>query len=52
MEDKDPGDKSLELQVLDWTGSDTVMFSSCKYSLAQLSELMDRLNALPDTDPT
>lgn len=51
VEDKDPGDKSLELQVLDWTGSDTVMFSSCKYSLAQLSELMDRLNALPDTDP-
>ncbi len=51
VEDKDPGDKSLELQVLDWTGSDTVMFSSCKYSLAQLSELMDQLNALPDTDP-
>ena len=37
--------------MLDWTGSDTVMFSSCKYSLAQLSELMDQLNALPDTDP-
>ena len=51
VEDKDPGDKTLELQVLDWTGSDTVMFSSCKYSLAQLSELMDQLNALPDTDP-
>ena len=51
VESKDPGDKSLELQVLDWTGSDTVMFSSCKYSLAQLHELMDRLNALPDTDP-
>ena len=51
VEDKDPGDKSLELQVLDWTGSDTVMFSSCKYSLAQLSELMDRLNALPDSSP-
>ena len=51
VEDKDPGDKSLELQVLDWTGSDTVMFSSCKYSLAQLSELMDRLNALPDSNP-
>ena len=50
VEDKDPGDKSLELQVLDWTGSDTVMFSSCKYSLAQLSELMDQLNALPDKD--
>lgn len=51
VEDKDPADKSLELQVLDWTGSDSVMFSSCKYSLAQLKELMDRLNALPDSDP-
>lgn len=51
VEDKDPGDKSLELQVLDWTGSDSVMFSSCKYSLNQLKELMDRLNALPDSDP-
>lgn len=51
VESKDPADKSLELQVLDWTGSDTVMFSSCKYSLAQLSELMDRLNALPDSNP-
>ena len=51
VEDKDPGDKTLELQVLDWTGSDNVMFSSCKYSLAQLHELMDQLNALPGTDP-
>lgn len=51
VEDKDPADKSLELQVLDWTGSDNVMFSSCKYSLAHLNELMDRLNALPDEDP-
>ena len=51
VEDKDPADKSLELQVLDWTGSDSVMFSSCKYSRAQLSELMDRLNALPDSNP-
>lgn len=51
VEDKDPADKSLELQVLDWVGSDTVMFSSCKYSLARLNELMDQLNALPDTDP-
>ena len=51
VEDKDPADKSLELQVLDWTGSDQVMFSSCKYSLAQLKELMDQLNALPDEDP-
>jgi len=51
VEDKDPADKTLELQVLDWTGSDNVMFSSCKYSLAQLHELMDQLNALPGTDP-
>ena len=50
VEDKDPADKSLELQVLDWTGSDQVMFSSCKYSLAHLKELMDRLNALPGQD--
>ena len=50
VEDKDPADKSLELQVLDWTGSDQVMFSSCKYSLAQLKELMDQLNALPGQD--
>lgn len=51
VEDGDPGDKSLELQVLDWAGSDKVMFTSCKYSLAQLNELMDWLNRLPDTDP-
>lgn len=51
VESKDPADKSLELQVLDWTGSDQVMFSSCKYSLAQLTGLMDQLNALPDADP-
>ena len=51
VESEDPADKSLELQVLDWTDSDSVMFSSCKYSLAQLKELMDRLNALPDSDP-
>ena len=51
VEDKDPGDKTLELQVLDWTGSDTVMFSSCKHSLAQLHELIDQLIALPNTDP-
>ena len=50
VEDKDPADKSLELQVLDWTGSDQVMFSSCKYSLAHLKELMDQLNALPGQD--
>lgn len=51
VESKDPADKSLELQVLDWTGSEQVMFSSCKYSLAQLTGLMDQLNALPDADP-
>ena len=50
VEDKDPVDKSLELQVLDWTGSDRVIFSSCKYSLAHLNELMDELNALPGKD--
>lgn len=51
VEDKDPADKSLELQVLDWTGSDSVMFSSCKYSLAGLNRLMDQLNAFPDAYP-
>lgn len=51
VESEDPGDKSLELQVLDWTGSDNVMFSSCKYSLNQLKELMEKLNALPASDP-
>ncbi len=51
VEDKDPGDKTLELQVLDWTDSDHVIFGSCKYSLAHLKGLMDRLNALPDQDP-
>lgn len=50
VEDKDPGDKTLELQVLDWTDSDHVIFGSCKYSLAHLKELMDRLNALPGQD--
>lgn len=51
VEDKDPGDKSLELQVLDWTDDGHVMFSSCKYSLNQLNELMEKLNALPASDP-
>lgn len=51
VEDKDPADKSLELQVLDWTGSDNVMFSSCKYSLAGLNRLMDQLNAFPEAYP-
>lgn len=43
VEDKDPGGKSLELQVLDWTGSDSVMFSSCKYSLGYLRTLQDKV---------
>lgn len=47
VDDKNPGDKSLELQVLGWTG-DGVSFSSAKYSHAQLSQLMDQLDeALP-----
>ncbi len=50
VEDKDPVDKSLELQVLDWTDDGHVIFSSCKYSLAHLKGLMDQLNALPDKD--
>ena len=50
VEDKDPGDKTLELQVLDWTDDGHVIFSSCKYSLAHLKGLMDQLNALPDKD--
>ncbi len=50
VEDKDPADKTLELQVLDWTDNGHVMFGSCKYSLAHLKGLMDQLNALPDKD--
>ena len=51
VEDQDPGDKTLELQILDWTDSDNVGFTSAKYSLAYLTELMEQLNRLPDTDP-
>ena len=51
VEDKDPGDKTLELQVLDWTGSDSVMFSSCKYSLAYLHDLQDKVvDAMQELD--
>ncbi|MCI8303767.1 MAG: hypothetical protein HFF52_03975 [Lawsonibacter sp.] len=50
VEREDPADKSLELQVIDWTGNGRVGFSSCKYSLAHLSSLMDELNALPRKD--
>lgn len=51
VESEDPGDKSLELQVLDWTDNGRVAFTDVKYSLAHLDELMDRLNHLPETDP-
>lgn len=51
VEEQDPGDKTLELQVLDWTESSQVMFSSCKYSLAHLNQLMDQLNRIPTTHP-
>lgn len=44
VEDKDPGDKSLELQVLEWTGDAGVAFSSAKYSYAYLRGLMDQLD--------
>lgn len=44
VEDKNPGDKSLELQVLEWTGDAGVSFSSAKYSHAYLSGLMDQLD--------
>ena len=50
VESEDPGDKSLELQVLEWTGNDRVAFTDVKYSLAHLDALMDRLNHLPE-DP-
>lgn len=43
VESEDPADKSLELQVLDWTDSDSVMFSSCKYSLSYLRNLQDKV---------
>lgn len=51
VESQDPGDKSLELQVLDWTDNGRVAFTDVKYSLAHLDKLMDRLNHLPETDP-
>lgn len=43
VSDKDPGDKSLELKVLDWTGSDKVVFGSAKYSLRYLRTLQDKV---------
>ena len=51
VEDQDPGDKTLELQVLDWTDNGRVGFTSVKYSLARLNELMEQLNTLPAADP-
>ncbi len=44
VESQDPGDKSLELQVLEWTGGGRLAFTSAKYSQAYLSGLMDKLN--------
>lgn len=44
VDEQNPGDKSLELQVLGWTGDGT-SFSSAKYSHAYLTQLMDRLDA-------
>ena len=43
VEDKDPADKSLELQVMDWTDDGHIMFSSCKYSLSYLRDLQDKV---------
>ncbi len=43
VESQDPGDKSLELKVLDWTDNGRVAFSSCKYSLAYLHDLQDKV---------
>ena len=51
VESQDPGDKSLEMQIQDWTGSDRVLFGSAKYSLNHLNRLMDQLNQLSDTNP-
>ena len=43
VEDKDPADKTLELQVLDWTDNGRVGFSSCKYSLRYLRGLQEQV---------
>lgn len=47
---QDPGDKSLEMQVLNWTDNGRVSFTDVKYSLSHLTKLMDELNRLPDAD--
>ena len=43
VESQDPGDKSLELQVLEWTGSDRIAFTDVKYSLAHLLDLQEKI---------
>lgn len=48
VDSENPGDKSLELQVLEWTGSARVSFTSAKYSLAHLTDLMKELDTLLD----
>lgn len=48
VEDKDPGDKSLELQVLEWIDNAPVAFTSAKYSRAHLEELSREIAALLD----
>lgn len=44
VDGENPGDKSLELQVLEWTGDAGVAFTSARYSLAHLNRLMARLD--------
>lgn len=44
VDDKNPGDKSLELQVLEWIDNAPVAFTSAKYSHAYLSGLLDKLD--------
>ena len=43
VESQDPGDKSLELQVLDWTDDGRVAFTSGKYSLGYLLDLQKKV---------
>lgn len=44
VDGENPGDKTLELQVLEWTGDAGVAFTSARYSLAHLNRLMARLD--------
>ena len=48
VESEDPGDKTLELQVLEWTDDGRVGFSTAKYSLTHLKGLMEQLNELSE----